>query len=379
MDREDAAKNYVPRKPGPISLVASGTIVVAACVIATGLVLARNWQLHRQANDIELALQLGPRVLVTQVRTAPQKRLLDVPGSTVGHDESPVYAKLPGYMRAIYVDKGDRVKRGQLLAVLESPETDKQVAQAEADYNLQKVTDMRNQTLVKSGVLAQQTADESHAAMLRARSVLAQLKALADYETIRSPFDGMVTTRNADPGTLIPEATGAAAPRPVLVIATLKPLRVYAQVPQSVALFIRDGDQAVVTVTELPRRRFVGAVTRHSRSLTEVTRTMLVEVDLPNEDLALYPGMYANIRFSLKAPPGVPLAPDGALVFMHGKTYVPVVRQDHLRLVEVTLGYDDGENVEILSGLRADDVVALNMGQAIQDGQPVRPVPIHAD
>jgi membrane fusion protein, multidrug efflux system len=272
------------------------------------------------------------------------------------------------------VDKGDRVKRGQLLAVLESPETDKQVAQAKADYDLQRVTDVRNQTLAKVGVLPRQTADESNARLLQAHELLAQLKAMQAYEIIRAPFDGMVTERNADPGTLISESTSAVAAKPLLVVETLKPLRIYAQVPQSQALFIRDGDKAVVAVTELPSRQFVGSITRHSKSLTDTTRTMLVEVDLPNEDLALYPGMYAKIEFTLNAPAGVPLAPDGALVFKHGKIYVPVVRQGHLRLIQVTLGYDDGQNVQILSGLNSDDVVAVNVGQAAQDGEPVRPV-----
>jgi len=367
-------KDYVPRKPGVIALMLAAIAIAALCVVAGGLVLARNSQLRRQANEIEADLQQGPRVLVTQVRMAPRQRVLEIPGGTTGHDESPVYAKLPGYMKKIYVDKGDRVKRGQLLALLESPETDKQVAQAQADYDLQTVTDIRNQTLAKLGVLPRQSADESRAAMLRAKAMLAQLKALQSYETIRAPFDGMVTVRNADPGTLIPEATSGAVPQPILVVETLKPLRVYAQVPQSEALFIRNGDKAVVTVTELPGRQFAGSVTRHSTSLTNNTRTMLVEVDLPNEDLALYPGMYAKIEFTLDVPAGVPLAPDGALVFKHGKTYVPVVRQGHLRLAEVTLGYDDGQNVQILSGLHSDDVVALNMGQTAQDGQPVRPV-----
>jgi RND family efflux transporter MFP subunit len=367
-------RDYVPRKPGVTALALAAIAIAALCVIAGGLVLARNSQLRRQANAIEANLEQGPRVLVTQVRMAPRQRVLEIPGGTTGRDESPVYAKLPGYMKTIYVDKGDRVKRGQLLAVLESPETDKQVAQAKADFDLQTVTDIRNQTLAKAGVLPRQSADESRAAMLHAKALLAQLKALQAYEIIRAPFDGMVTVRNADPGTLIPEATTGAVQKPVLVVETLKPLRVYAQVPQSEALFIRDGDKAVVTVSELPGRQFAGSVTRHSKSLTDETRTMLVEVDLPNEDLALYPGMYAKIQFTLNVPAGVPLVPDGALVFKHGKTYVPVVRQGHLRLVEVTLGYDDGQNVQIISGLGPDDVVAINMGQAVQDGQPVRPV-----
>jgi membrane fusion protein (multidrug efflux system) len=372
-------KDYVPRKPGVIALILAAIAIAALCVVAGGLVLARNSQLRRQGNEIEADLQQGPRVLVTQVRMAPRQRVLEIPGGTTGRDRSPVYAKLPGYMKKIYVDKGDRVKRGQLLALLESPETDKQVAQAQADYDLQTVTDLRNQTLAKAGVLPRQSADESRAAMLHAKAMLAQLKALQAYEIIRAPFDGMVTVRNADPGTLIPDATTGAVTQPVLVVETLKPLRVYAQVPQSDALFIRNGDKAVVTVTELPRRQFAGSVTRHSRSLTDNTRTMLVEVDLPNEDLALYPGMYAKIQFTLDVPTGVPLAPDGALVFKHGQTYVPVVRQGYLRLAEVTLGYDDGEYVQILSGLSSDDMVALNMGQTAEDGEPVRPVLSQAD
>ncbi len=372
-------KDYVPKKPGAIAIIAGALVIVALCVAAAGLVLARNSQLRRVAAQIQLDLAQGPRVLVAQVQTAPEQRVLEIPGGTTGHDESPIYAKLPGYMKKIYVDKGDRVARGQLLAVLESPETDKQVAQAEADYDLQRVTDRRNQTLAKLGVLPRQTADESNARLLQARELLAQLKAMQAYEIIRAPFEGMVTVRNVDPGTLIPESTTAAAAKPILVVETLKPLRVYAQVPQSQALFIRNGDKAVVTVTELPGRKFMGTVTRHSKSLTDATRTMLTEVDLPNEDLALYPGMYANIQFTLNAPAGVPLAPDSALIFKHGKIYVPVVRQDHLRLVEVALGYDDGQNVQILSGVNSEDMVALNMGQAAQDGQPVRPVVRQAD
>ena len=130
-------KDYVPKKPGAIAIIAGALVIVALCVAAAGLVLARNSQLRRVAAQIQLDLAQGPRVLVAQVQTAPEQRVLEIPGGTTGHDESPIYAKLPGYMKKIYVDKGDRVARGQLLAVLESPETDKQVAQAEADYDLQ--------------------------------------------------------------------------------------------------------------------------------------------------------------------------------------------------------------------------------------------------
>jgi membrane fusion protein, multidrug efflux system len=372
-------KSYVPQKPRPLVLLVGIVAVLLICALAGGLVLAHDSSLRHQTSQLETEQDKGPLVLVTPATIAPSKRLLDVPGSTVGYDQTPVYAKLPGYMKSIHVDKGDRVKSGQLLAVIESPETDKQVADAWANYWLQKVTDDRNQSLLKASVIAQQVADNSHSAMLQSYAAYLQLKATQSYEVIRSPFDGMVTARYVDPGTLIPEATATSPPNPVVLLATLRPLRVYAQVPQSLALFIRDGDRAVVTFTELPKRQFVGSVNRRAEMLTNDTRTMLVEVDLSNDDLALYPGMYGMIRFNINAAEGVPMAPDDALVFEHGKTYVPVVRGGHLHLLEVTLGYDDGMNVEVTSGLSSDDLVAINLGQAVQDGEPVRPIPIKQD
>jgi RND family efflux transporter MFP subunit len=157
-------------------------------------------------------------------------------------------------------------------------------------------------------------------------------------------------------------------------MATLSPLRVYAAAPQSVAPFIRNGDAATITVTEYPQRTFKGAVARHPEALTSDTRTMLVEVDLTNEDRALYPGMYAKLVLDVATPAGVPMVPDDALVFRGGKPYVPVVRGGHLRLVAVTLGYDNGVNVEITEGVSDQDMVALNVGQAASDGEPVQPV-----
>jgi membrane fusion protein, multidrug efflux system len=384
MAAEIDPKSYVPQKPRPLAVLAGIGVVLLVCAIAGGLVLAHGASLRSQTRQLEDEQEKGPLVLVTHATMAPSKRVLEVPCSTVGYDQTPVYAKLPGYMKTIYVDKGDRVKTGQLLAILESPETDKQVADAWANYWLQKVTDDRNQRLVRAEVIPQQDADNTHSAMLQSYATWLQLKATQSYEVIRSPFEGIVTARYADPGTLIPEATAAtgtttAQPSPLLLLATFKPLRVYAQVPQSIALFIRDGDNAVVTFTELPKRQFAGSVNRHAKMVSNDTRTMLVEVDLPNDDLALYPGMYGKISFNVEAPEGVPMAPDDALVFEHGKTYVPVVRGGHLHLAEVVLGYDDGMNVEITSGLSSDDLVAINLGQAVQDGEPVRTVPIKPD
>ncbi|MGH7879507.1 MAG: efflux RND transporter periplasmic adaptor subunit, partial [Candidatus Binataceae bacterium] len=160
----------------------------------------------------------------------------------------------------------------------------------------------------------------------------------------------------------------------LLALATLSPLRIYADVPQSVAPFVKDGDPATITVTEYPGRVFEGNVTRHPEALTAATRTMLVEVDLTNDDRALLPGMYARLNLRATVPEGPPLVPDDALVFRDGKPYVPLVRDNRLRLAEVTLGYDDGINVEVTRGVAPQDLVAINVGQAARDGELVRPM-----
>ena len=161
---------------------------------------------------------------------------------------------------------------------------------------------------------------------------------------------------------------------PLLALATLSPLRIYADVPQSFAPFVKDGDPATITVTEYPGRIFEGNVTRHPSALTSATRTMLVEVDLPAEDHALLPGMYAKMELRVSAPEGPSQVPDDALVFRDGKPFVPLVLNNHLKLTEVSLGYDDGINVEVTQGVGPDDRVAINVGQAARDGAPVRPM-----
>jgi RND family efflux transporter MFP subunit len=160
-----------------------------------------------------------------------------------------------------------------------------------------------------------------------------------------------------------------------VTVASLATVRVYANLPQSAAVRVQVGDPAAIAVTEYPGRVFSGTVSRRAEALRTATRTMLVEVDVPNGDGALYPGMYATARFTMTVPDGPPTVPDDALVFRGGKVYVPVVRDEHLVLAEVELGHDDGRTVEITSGITADDAIAMNVGQAARDGEPVHAVP----
>jgi membrane fusion protein, multidrug efflux system len=151
-------------------------------------------------------------------------------------------------------------------------------------------------------------------------------------------------------------------------------LRVYADVPQDIAAFVRNGDPATVTVTQFPSRRFQGTITRHPEALAPDTRTMRVEVDLHNQDSALYPGMYATVVLNVSSADDGPFVPDDALIFRDGEAYVPIVRKGRINLDKVILGNDDGREVEIASGLSAGDLIAVNVGEGVEEGDPVQPV-----
>jgi RND family efflux transporter MFP subunit len=212
--------------------------------------------------------------------------------------------------------------------------------------------------------------------MLQARDAYQQELAVQSYEIVRAPFDGIVTARYVDPGTLIPQSTTPSATNsPIVSLATLVPLRVYAYAPQSLSPFIRDGDPATITVSELSGRQFSGSITRHPEALDQSTRTMLVEVDLPNADRSLYSGMYAEMQITAHVVANRISAPDDALIFRNDKIYLPIVRDGRLSLVAVSVGHDDGYTVEVSGdGLRAGDLVAMNVGEAAHNGELVQPV-----
>ncbi len=373
-DRAHAEPGKTAPRPGLWFYFGWALAVLLAAGMVGGLLLARSSKLANQIQQLKQEEKQGRRVLVQPILHPPATRSIELPATLRGYTETPIYAKVAGYLKTIHVDKGDRVKKGQILALLDSPELDQQVANARATYNLDVLTDDRYQKLAADGVLSRQTADESHNAMLAAKATLDQFQAMEAYKTITAPFAGVVTARYVDPGALIPQATSGSGGTPLLALATLSPLRVYADVPQSLAPYVRDGDPASITVSEFPGRVFQGRITRHPEALAATTRTMLVEVDLPNDEHRLYPGMYA--RLSLQASAGIRsrMVPDDALVFREGKPYVPVVRNNILRLVPVQLGYDDGIQVEVAGDVTDQDVVALNVGQAAHDGERVQPV-----
>jgi membrane fusion protein, multidrug efflux system len=382
-DRPATEKEQDPRQykgPPPGRLFASTLLiaVVVVVVLTAGLVLGHDVIIKRQTSQLAERAQQGRNVLVAKVFQPPASRTISLPATIHGYVEAAIYAKVSGYLKTIFVDKGDRVQQGQVLAILETPDLDKQVADAKANYWLQSVTDKREQMLLRQGVIAQQEADTAHAAMLQAKATYEQLLAEQGYKEITSSVDGIITARYVDPGALIPQETASASGVPILSVATMSPLRIYADVPQSLALSVKNDDPATITAYELPGKQFKGTIIRHPAALDTASRTMLVEVDLANNDHTLLPGMYAKMDITVAAAeqPGTAdnMVRDDALVFRDGKVYVPLVRGDHLHLVAVTLGYDNGQMVVVQGDVRPDDLVALNVGQAAEDNEVVHPV-----
>jgi membrane fusion protein (multidrug efflux system) len=366
--------------------VASVIAVVLVCATSAGIVLAYQMRLQRETGEINAQVDKGSRVLVQPIHSSENAREYDIPITIRGYVETPVYAKIPGYLKSIYVDKGDRVKKGQVIAILESPETDKEVADALANYKLQAITYDRYEYLLKEQVVPQQTADNWHASMQQALAFYQQNLAMQAYEVVRAPVDGVITARYFDPGAMIPQATtpvsATASPgyptnttsSPIVTMATLQPLRIYAYAPQPLTPLIHDGDHASVSVNEYPGQGFDGTVTRHPDVLDEASRTMLVEVDLPNRDLKLRPGMYGNLRLTTASSTGGLVAPDDSLVFKDDKVFLPIVRDNRLHLAEVQLGHDDGIEVVVSGDVHDGDLVAMSVGQAVDDGEPVQPI-----
>lgn len=367
-------------KTGRFFLVAWIGLAVVTLIAAFAVVTVRGQAVRSQTSLLKQQAGQGQPVLVTALVGRSAAREISLPGEIHGYYETPIYAKIAGYVETMLVDKGSRVRAGQLVATIESPETDQQTRNAKASYEIAAITDRRYQALLRERVVPRQEADQTHAQMLETYATWRSYLATQQYERVTAPFDGMITIRNLHPGALVGSASASGTSSPAIYeIATLKPLRVYLYLPQPFAPLVRDGDAAVVTVSEYPRRDFTGTITRHPAALDQTTRTMQVEVDLPNSDLALYPGMYANVKVSIQGTKQSARVPDQALIFNNEDVLVPVVRDNRIHLVKVELGLDDGINCEVIRGLEGNETIALGMGQTAHEGELVQPVTLKKD
>ena len=414
ISRDTAAQTA--KRPGRRPVLAFFGVLglIVAVAIAAGIVprLAHQKGLAAAAAAVQ---RQKPVVIASAVRLAPSKETIDLPGDLQAIVESPIFARADGYLKTRLVDIGDHVKAGQLMAEIETPELDQQIAQARAalaqaqaslkeleadiqlsraNLDLARATQQRWQRLAEKGVVSRQDLDEKHAdlgvkqaqadravaALATAQETISasdanlhRLQELKSFSRVAAPFDSVVTARNVDIGTLINAGNGGSS-REMFRVARIQPLRVFVNVPQTYVAEIRDGETAELRVQERPGEVFPARVTNVSHSLDMNSRSMLVILETPNPGSRLYPGMYAQVRFPSAARSAKPLLriPSDTLLIDKSGTRVAVVDAGgviHFRAISI--GQDLGSEIEVLSGLALGEMVVSNPSDTVQEGVEV--------
>lgn len=335
-----------------------------------------------------------PRVAVISPQRGDAVRSISMPGDLVGYYQSTLYAKVTGYLKNISVDKGDWVKKGQVLAEIEVPELEQRVERARAGLQVQRLTYDRLSQVWKSDprLVARQDVDIAQGKYLEAKAQLDELEAMSSYTKIVAPFDGVVTGRFVDPGALIkageeqtssaPEegsAHSSGATSPVLSVAMIDTIRTYVYVPQGEVGMVKRGMPATLTLQDLPGRTFAGEVARFANSLDLGTRTMLTEIDLKNPRHELYPGMYANVTLELEIHRGVLKLPESALGDSPEGRYVMLVHDGQLRKQLVSIGISAGNYLEITRGLNGSEEVVAALDPSMVQDEAVNVAPMKSN
>ncbi len=360
---------------------------LAAVLLAAGLIP----RLHAShALTSQVAAQRALNVAVVKPTFAPASQELLLPGSVMPYADASIYARTSGYVLHWNTDIGAKVKAGETLAVIETPELDAQLRQARADEataqansDYANVTAQRWQQMLQTQSVSQQDTDTKVSDMQAKRAILASAQAnvarlseLVSYEKVTAPFDGVVTARNVDVGALV-TAGGtpglAAMPGELFHVEQTDTLRVFVNVPQDDASYVTAGTQVYLTTQQYPGRRFPAKVARSADAIDPVSRTLRVEIDVDNRDGVLLPGAYAQAHLQMQtAHPALDL-PVSALLFRpDGVTVALVGRDDKVQLKRVTIGRDFGTYVEIATGLSNADRIIDNPGDAIVDGESVK-------
>jgi len=376
-------------------LVAAGAVFAALFVVGVVPRLALRHRLRAGADAVQSRV---PMVSTVSPRRAPEVLEIPLPGSMEAILETGIWARTDGYLNARYVDIGDRVNKGQLLADIDTPEVDQQLMQAiatmsqdkanvvkfEADLALARTT-LQRYVAAGPGTVSKQQIDERTSAVTDAEKVVDAARAtvnadeanvhrlleLQSFQKVYAPFDGVITVRNVDPGSLI-SAGSTTGTRELFRLAQVDVLRIFVYVPQSYAPDIRAGQSADVSVRELPSRVFQGRVTRTAGAIDPTSRTLLTEVQVPNPEGLLLSGSYATVRFKVQRPDPPLVVPQSALLIDGNGVRVALVDADgtlHYRPIQI--GRDFGNEVEVLSGVDTTDVLAMGLSANIAEGSRV--------
>src|SRR2546425_430593 len=358
-------------------------VVIGLVVVGAVTLFQRRAQYQALAKETEtLAI---PTVAVIHPMTESAQEDLVLPGTMQAYVESPIYARTNGYLKKWYRDIGSRVRQGELLADIDTPEVDQQLSQARADLNtakanahLSEITATRFTELIKTDGVSKQEVDNANGDLEAKRAIVqsseANVRRLEELESFRhiyAPFSGFITRRNVDVGTLINAGNGGSSQQ-LFFLAQTDPIRVYVSMPETYAPSIHAGLGAFLGLTQYPGQRFEGKVVRTAEAIDTGTRTLLTEVDVPNHNGALLPGGYAQVHVQVKITGARLEVPVNALLFRSEGLRAVVVDANHkTHLKPLTIGRDYGITLEVLQGRDANDWIVLNPADSLDEGQEV--------
>jgi RND family efflux transporter MFP subunit len=364
-------------------LVLAIALIVTTALLGTGI-----WSRVRAGKTLRAETS---QVAVTAVsvvspkQTTPAQEII-LPGNMQPFISSPIYARTNGYLKNWYADIGAHVKAGQLLAVIDAPEVDQQLAQslsnlntAKANLALAEITKNRYQGLIKKNAVSQQDVDNAvgsynaNQAIVEADEAnVKQLQVLQSFEKIYAPFDGVVTARSTDIGDLINSGSAGGVKTDLFHVAQPGTLRVYVNVPEEYSQGVKVGMTANLALAEFPGRSFQGKLVRTADAINVTTRTLLIEVDVDNPTGTLLTGSYAEVHLQVPTQASTYLLPVNTLIFRSEGLHVGIVKDGKVVLSAVTPGHDFGNQIEIVAGLNANDQVIVNPPDSVVTGQQVQ-------
>lgn len=355
-------------------LLAGGLVLLCLLLIFVKARIKRA-AIREEEAQRKAELAAGPRVRVIRVTETPGEHTLTLVGETRPYQQALLYAKVSGYLKDVRVDKGDEVEKGQVLAVIESPETDQAYEAALADARNKIAIAARTVALFERHLVSPQERDQAQADAGVSAANLRTQEIFKSYKTLRAPFDGTITARFADPGALVQNATDSrTSALPVVTVSEINRLRVDVFVDQVDANYIQDGDPVVITWSGLEGRKIPGRVSRMADALDPRTRMLLTEIDIPNGNNALIAGSFVRVSLEVKSP-SYRVAPVEALVLKRGKPYLTgVTPENRLTYRPIEIAHNDGKILWIVSGVHVGDQVALNVNDTIPEGGKVRPI-----
>jgi RND family efflux transporter MFP subunit len=364
-------------------IIAAVVFLIFAGVLIFGIFERVHTSAALRGETADLAV---PTVTVVAPKQAAQSQEIVLPGNVQPYIQSPVFARTNGYLEHWYFDIGAHVKKGQLLAVIASPEIDQQLQQAqktlltaEANLELASITKDRYQGLKKTNAVSQQDVDNAvgtynaNKAIVEAdQATVQQYSALVSFEKVYAPFDGVITARNTDIGDLINSGSNANVKTDLFHIAQPGVLRVYVNVPEEYSQQTAPGLTADLTLAEFPGKSFTGKLVRTAESINYTTRTLLVEVDVKNPSNQLLSGAYAEVHFKVPGHVTTYILPVEALLFRKEGLRIAIVNNGKAELIPVTPGRDFGNSIEIISGLKGNEAVITSPPDSIVTGEQVQ-------